>query len=78
MCYVLIGYWANKEEADLYRVETLRSLGIDPFVMPYNRSDLYQRAFARWVNHKAIFRKVKWQDYQGRVLAQEKAGTGWN
>ena len=80
MCYVLIGYWSTPEE-DLYRVETLRGIGIDPFVMPYDRSDLYQRAFARWVNHKAIFKTVAWPDYyfcfrtSGRE--SENAGRGW-
>lgn len=77
MCYVLIGF-NSTEQQDLYRVETLRNLGIDPFVMPYNKSDLYQKAFARWVNHKAIFKKVKWEDYISRVYAQETAGCGWH
>src|SRR5690554_6880496 len=63
MCYVLIGYWSNPEE-DLYRVEKLRELKIDPFVMPYDKSDPYQRNFARWVNHKAIWKTVKWEDYR--------------
>ena len=76
MCYVFIAYWSTQIE-DLYRVETLRNLGIDPFVMPYDRSELYQRTFARWVNHKAIFKKVSWKDYQRRVYKQETAGTGW-
>ena len=65
MCYVLIGYY-NSPDSDLYRVETLRKLGIDPFVMPYNKKDLYQRSFARWVNHKAIFKTVEWKDYNFR------------
>jgi hypothetical protein len=64
MCYVLIGYWSTPEE-DLYRVETLRALGIDPFVMPFDKSDKYQKRFARWVNHKAIYRTVKWEEYTG-------------
>lgn len=76
MCYVLIGYYYSPE-IDLHRVETLRSLGIDPFVMPYNKKDLYQKSFARWVNHKAIFKKVKWEDYRQRVSRQEAAGCGW-
>lgn len=63
MCYVLIGYWSSKEE-DLYRVEELKKLGIDPFVMPYNKKDKYQKDFARYVNMKAIFKSVKWQDYK--------------
>lgn len=62
MCYVLIGYWSTPEE-DLYRVEKLREIGIDPFVMPYDKTDRYQKRFARWVNHKAIFKTVKWEDY---------------
>lgn len=63
MCYVLIGYWSTEAE-DIYRVEKLRELGIDPFVMPFNKKDDYQKRFARWVNHKAIFKTVKWQDYK--------------
>lgn len=70
MCYVLIGYWSTPEE-DLYRVEKLREIKIDPYVMPYDKTDPYQRRFARWVNHKAIFKKVKWEDY-GRRKQYEK------
>ena len=60
--YVLIGYHSTPEE-DMHRVEVLRSYGCDPFVMPYNKEDPYQRKFTRWVNHKAIFKTVKWDDY---------------
>jgi len=63
MVYVLIGYWSTPEE-DLYRVEKLRELKIDPFAMPFNKDDAYQSRFARWVNHKAIFKSVKWKDYK--------------
>jgi hypothetical protein len=63
MCYVLIGYWSTPEQ-DLYRVEKLRELKVDPFVMPFDKTDEYQRNFARWVNHKAIFKSVKWEDYR--------------
>jgi len=64
MFYVLIGYNTTPEE-DLYRIKTLRGLGIDPFVMPYDKFDSYQRQFARWVNHKAIFKTVPWKKYRG-------------
>ena len=64
--YVLIGYHSTEEE-DLHRVETLRSYGCDPYVMPYNKAEDYQKKFARWVNHKAIFKSVKWKDYVGGV-----------
>ena len=62
--YVLIGFNSNAEE-DIYRVETLRELGVNPFVMPYDKFDDYQRRFARWVNHKAIFKTVAWENYVG-------------
>lgn len=81
MCYVLIGFNSTEAE-DLSRVETLRGLKIDPFVMPYDKFDLYQKSFARWVNDKAIFNKnnprIKWEDYRQRVSQQEAAGTGWS
>jgi len=77
MCYVLIGFWSSEEE-DMCRVEKLRELNIDSFVMPYSRSNLYQKSFARWVNKKVLFRKIKWEDYQYRVLSQEKSRTGWS
>ena len=63
MCYVLIGYNSTPEQ-DLYRIEKLREMGIDPFVMPFNKSNPYQKRFARWVNHKAIFKTVKWENYK--------------
>jgi len=62
MCYVLIGYWSTPKE-DLYRINELRKLDIDPFVMPFNKHDEYQKAFTRWVNHKAIYNTVSWKDY---------------
>lgn len=64
LVYVLIGYDTTPDE-DLYRVETLRSIGAMPFVMPYDKSDTYQRRFARWVNHKATFKTTAWEDYAG-------------
>jgi hypothetical protein len=67
MVYVLVGYNTTPEE-DLYRVEKLRSIRVRPFVMPYCRSDSYQRKFARWVNHKAIWNSVTWPEYSSSFL----------
>ena len=64
MFYVLIGFNTTPDE-DLYRIDVLKGLQVDPFVMPYNKFDEYQRRFARWVNHKAIFKSVKWENYKG-------------
>lgn len=63
MCYVLIGFGSTMKQ-DQMRVEELRKLKIDPFVMPYDKSDSYQKAYARYVNHKAIFKAHTWEEYQ--------------
>ncbi len=63
MVYVLVGYNTSFEQ-DLKRVEYLRGYGVDPYVMIYNgRRDLSLREFQRWVNHKAIFKTVTWDEY---------------
>lgn len=67
MCYVLIGYWSTHEE-DIYRIEKLRELGVDPFVMPFKKDDLRQKRLARWVNNKIIFKKCnKFEDYDEKI-----------
>ena len=63
MFYVLIGYDTTVDE-DLYRVEMLKSLGVDPFAMPYDKNNPYQADFARWVERKEIFNSVSWPDYR--------------
>ena len=68
--FVLIGFNTSHEE-DLYRVTKLADLGCDPYVMPYDRSEQYQRNFARWVNHKAIFKTVAWPDYAQHVRKKD-------
>ncbi len=61
--YVLVGFDTTPEE-DMHRIMKLRAYGCNPYVMPYNKNDLYQKKLARWVNHKAIFKSVKWEDYK--------------
>ena len=61
--FILIGYQSTHEE-DMDRVMLLKDMGADPFVMAYNKEDQYQRRFARWVNHKAIFKTVEWENYR--------------
>lgn len=65
-CYVLV---KDIDDA-LERVEFLRKLGIEPFAQPYreinslSQPNSIQRRFARWVNHKAIFKTVPWLEYR--------------
>ena len=61
--YVLIGFNTSREY-DLHRVKTLRDVyGVDPFVMPYDKSDRYQKDFARWCNNRKIFKTQEWREY---------------
>ena len=51
------------------RVLALRDIGITPFAQPYWDYDggeptPRQKAFARWVNQKSIFKSCDWADYQ--------------
>lgn len=65
-CYVLV----NDIQDALERVEFLRELGVDPFAQPYRPPGSKEepekplKHFARWVNHKAVFKSVSWSDYR--------------
>lgn len=58
-------------DKDEERIMKLHKLGVNPFAMGYidfNVKDYKVsknvKDFCRWVNHKAIFKSVKWQDYK--------------
>ena len=72
--YVLIGYDSTREE-DLHRVMTLKSLGCDPYAMPYDKSNDYQRHFVRWVNRRQIFNTCTWEEYKKTVNFEQKEGV---
>ena len=74
--YVLIGFDSTHEE-DMHRVTWLRERGCDPYVMPYDRADTYQKRFARWVNHKAIFKSVTWSDYDRGIKKPPTIHINW-
>lgn len=61
--YVLIGFDTTPEQ-DMYRIKLLDDLGVESFVMPFNKSDRYQQDFARWVNAKPAFRSTDFQHYR--------------
>ena len=58
--YVLTNYGSSHEQ-DLYRINTLREMGYDPYVMVYDRPNVPKitRQLQRWVNNKRIFYTVK-------------------
>lgn len=61
--FVLIGFDSTHEQ-NLERVMKLKGLGCFPYVMPFNKSDPYQKAFARWVNQRAVFNSCSWEEYK--------------
>jgi len=67
--FVLVGYDTTEEE-DLHRIEVIRSLGANPFVMKYDRHDPYQKQLSKWVNRKAIFRSCAWDEFRGKARSR--------
>lgn len=63
--FVLIGFDTTYEQ-DIERVMILKEKGCMPFVMPYNKDNSYQKAFARWVNNRAVFKSCSWESYKKR------------
>ena len=57
--YVLTNFGSTHEQ-DLYRVNTLRAMGYDPYIMVYDRpsAPAITRHLQRWVNNKRIFYTV--------------------
>ena len=66
MVYVLTNFNSTMEE-NLYRIQTLASLGYDPYVMVYNKPSAPKeiRQLQRWCNNKFIFKSCpKFEDYK--------------
>ena len=70
-CYVLVGFNSTKEQ-DLFRLRTLKELGILPFVQPYRDFEnkrvptRYEKDIARWANRMWLFKTQDFMDYQPR------------
>lgn len=62
MFYVLVGF-NTSPEYDMHRIMTLHELGANPFVMPFDKSQPYQKHLARWCNNKAVFKTTTFADY---------------
>ena len=64
--YLLTNYGSTHEQ-DLYRVETLRQMGFDPYVMIYEKpmAPPITRHLQRWVNNKRLFYAIpSFSDYE--------------
>lgn len=71
--YVLTNYGSTHEQ-DLYRVNTLRAMGFDPYVMIYERPTAppITRHLQRWVNNKRIFYTVN--DFNDYLPVKRRCG----
>ncbi len=71
MCYVLVGFNSTIEQ-DMYRIDRLRELGINPYVMPYRDFEnktapsQYSKDLAQYVNRPMIFKSCKFEDFSPR------------
>jgi hypothetical protein len=65
--YVLV----KEIECAMERVRFIKGMNLDPFAQPYidekTKPTDEQKDFARWVNHRAIFRSVPWEKYRSRI-----------
>ena len=70
-CYVLVGFNSTIEQ-DLFRLNTLRELGITPFVIPFRDygnervPTQYERDLARWANRMWLFKSSSFENYMPR------------
>lgn len=70
-CYVLVGFNSTIEQ-DLFRLNTLKSLGITPFVQPYRdftnyrKPKQYELDLARWANKMWIFKSCDFAEFSPR------------
>jgi hypothetical protein len=68
-CYVLTNFNSSHEQ-DLERIYKLREIGVDPFVMIYDKHNAPQetRWVQRWVNNRRIWRIIeKFEDYNPKL-----------
>lgn len=73
--YLLTNYGSTHEQ-DLYRVETLRQMGFDPYVMIYERPTAppITRHLQRWVNNKRLFYAIP--SFSGYAPVKKLLGGG--
>lgn len=71
VCYVLIGFNSTHEQ-DLYRLRTLKQMGILPFVQPFRdytnkrKPTLYEKDLARWANRAWFFKSTDFMEFEPR------------
>ena len=75
--YVLTNYNSTMEQ-NLYRINKLRDLGFDPYVMIYNKPQASAeiRRLQRWCNNKYVFRSTKrFEEYDPTNKTKQRGST---
>ncbi len=62
MCFVLCGFNTTFDQ-DLYRIQKLDELGIDPFVMEYHKHNPKLNFFAKWCNRQQLHHSCTFEAY---------------
>ncbi len=71
VCYVLVGFNSTMDQ-DMFRLRTLKELGITPFVQPYRDYEnkripsQYEKDIARWANRAWLFKSMDFFDFEPR------------
>ena len=71
VCYVLVGFNSTREQ-DLFRLRTLKRLGIYPFVQAFRdyenqrKPSQYEKDIARWANRAWLFKAMDFLDFEPR------------
>jgi len=74
LCFTLVGFDTTFEE-DEYRFRTLREMGVDPYIMVYNRcSDIRLHHWKRYVNGRVYKVCPDFNDYTPWKKAQQTGG----
>ena len=68
--YVLVGFKSDPE-FDMHRITELKRMGVWPYVMPFDKSDPYQKHLARWCNNRFVFSKSDFDHYWPWVKYKE-------
>ena len=71
--YILTNYWSTFEE-DMYRIETIRSIGLEPYVTIYDKPHAPRQLIdlQLWCNNKRSLYTTKFEDYMPNRNYYEK------
>ena len=71
MVYFLCGYWPGETMEDIfYRFDKMKAMGLMPYPMVYDNSNILMKKFQRWVIRR-YHEIVPWEEYQQKPSEDE-------